>query len=276
MVPPLVVAHKGASRDAPEHTIHAFDLAVLQGANCLECDLQLTKDGVLVCIHDETVDRTSNGSGEVRSLTLRELRRLDWGSWFNRAYPTRSCGDYERARIVTLEEYLDRYLACHRDLGLHIELKEPSRYGGDMERTLVEHLEARNLIPSVPSSDVRPTISILSFELSCLKTIKRLSPALPTIYVFIDGMGRANSRRLPPHYVGGVAPSGGNLTTTPDLVAWAHHHGLPVHAWTVNEPTEMETLVRLGVATITTDRPGLLREVIAREVAAPGELVSVA
>jgi glycerophosphoryl diester phosphodiesterase len=101
--PVVVIAHRGASVEFPEHTLPAYHRAVEAGADFLECDLQLTEDEVLVCIHDTTVDRTSNGEGRVDSFTLEELRRLDVGSWFG--------PELAGLRVVTLEEQLVCYRA---------------------------------------------------------------------------------------------------------------------------------------------------------------------
>ncbi|MDP8962167.1 MAG: glycerophosphodiester phosphodiesterase, partial [Actinomycetota bacterium] len=104
----LVVAHRGASEDAPEHTTHAYDAALAQGADSIEVDLRLTRDGVLVCWHDETLERIAGMSAAVGDLTLDELRGLDVGSWFNRAHPERARPQFVGAQVVTFAQQLER------------------------------------------------------------------------------------------------------------------------------------------------------------------------
>jgi len=114
--PVVVLAHRGASYDAPEHTFPSYDRAVKADTDFLECDLQLTKDGVLVCIHDTTVNRTTGASktGRVDSYTLAQLRSMDFGSWFNTVNPARASKDFVGAKVVPLEEQTACYRKPHR------------------------------------------------------------------------------------------------------------------------------------------------------------------
>lgn len=122
---PLVVAHRGASADAPENTLAAFELAGRQGADGIEFDVRLAADGVPVCIHDETLRRTASLDTAVSSLTSLELARLDAGSWFNRRHPARSRTHFAREGVPTLERVLDTFGPRFRVL--HVELKCPPR-----------------------------------------------------------------------------------------------------------------------------------------------------
>ncbi|NBQ44386.1 MAG: glycerophosphodiester phosphodiesterase, partial [Mycobacteriaceae bacterium] len=100
---PFVVAHRGASADRPEHTLAAYELALQEGADGVECDVRLTSDGHLVCVHDRRVDRTSNGTGLVSDMTLAELRRFDWGAWHS---SSRSDGTLGDTGLLTLDDLL--------------------------------------------------------------------------------------------------------------------------------------------------------------------------
>lgn len=127
---PFVVAHRGASADRPEHTVAAYELALQEGADGVECDVRLTRDGHLVCIHDRRVDRTSSGTGLVSEMTLNELRQLDFGAWHG---SRRDDGDVGDTGLLTLEELVRLVLDFKRPVKLFIETKHPVRYGGLVE-----------------------------------------------------------------------------------------------------------------------------------------------
>lgn len=274
--PVMVLAHRGASFDAPEHTFFAYDLAVQYDTDFLECDLQLSKDDVLVCIHDTTVDRTSKGStspettGRVDKFTLAQLRTLDWGKWFNTANPARAKPEYVKAALVPFEEQLDCYLAINPKLRFHVETKAPSEYGGKMEPILVELLKKKGLLATGNKNIQTSTILIQSFELASLEVIKRLAPTLPTVFLWsapnpptiIDGS-------LPP-YVDGSAPTSVALQIDPSYVSRAHDKGHEVHTWTVDDPAQMDTLLNIGIDGIFGNKTNLIRERIdARNAGVP-------
>jgi glycerophosphoryl diester phosphodiesterase len=133
----LVIAHRGASFQAPEHTMAAYRLAHDMEADYLEIDLQMTKDGVLVALHDFTVDRTTNGTGAVTDMTLAEIKKLDAGSWFNQKYPDMANLDYIGAPIPTFQEVIDEF-----GLGVnyYLETKVPEKNEG-IEDELLALLE---------------------------------------------------------------------------------------------------------------------------------------
>jgi glycerophosphoryl diester phosphodiesterase len=175
---PLVVAHRGASAVAPEHTFAAYDQAVADHADVIECDLQLTKDGVLVCLHDTTVDRTTGGTatGRIDAFTLEELRAMDFGSWFGPAFAG--------ASVVPFEEQL----RCYGDAGVrfYAETKAPAEYGGKMEPALVALLRRLDLVPHLRPVDVdRSKVIVQSFDLGSLQAVKRLAPSLPTAWLWV-------------------------------------------------------------------------------------------
>ena len=259
--PPLgpvqVIAHRGASYDAPEHTFAAYDRAVRAGADFLECDLQLTKDGVLVCVHDTTVDRTSDGTGRVDSFTLAELRSLDFGSWFNTTNPLRSDPAYAGLAIVPFEEQLRCYSAVDPGLRFHLETKAPAEYGGRMEPALLAVL-ARN---GYAAGGTVQTSSVLvqSFELASLERMKALAPALPT--VFLSAAPPADQLDgSTPAYVDAVSPAAQFLLANPAYTGLAHDRGHEVHTYTVDDPDQMDALLEVGVDGIFTNRTDVLRQ----------------
>ena len=127
-----VVAHRGSSDDAPEHTLHAYKRAIADGADALECDVRLTKDGHLVCVHDRRIDRTSNGRGILSTLELAELTELDWGSWRDtwEDFEDPEMPDRDKSQILTLRRLLETVAAADRRVELAIETKHPTRYAG--------------------------------------------------------------------------------------------------------------------------------------------------
>lgn len=254
----LVLAHRGASFEAPEHTFPAYDEAVADDADFLECDLQLTKDGVLVCVHDTTVNRTSNGTGRVDSFTLAELRALDFGSWFNRANPSRARAEYVGLKIVPFEEQLDCYLGLNPNLRFHVETKAPSEYAGRLEPALVALLRRKALLATGGPND--STILVQSFEESSLRRIKELAPTLPTALLFGLALPPPDGSLPPSADIS--APNFAYLLADPTYVTRAHAQGHLVHTYTVDDATQMRVLLEQGVDGIFTNRPDVLRPLI--------------
>lgn len=264
----IAIAHRGASAYAPEHTFHAYDLALKMDADMLECDVFLTRDEVPVCIHDETVDRTTGGSasGAVSGFTLAELRAMDFGSWFNAANPAQAKAEYAGARIVPFEEQLDCYLRHNGRMRFHVETKDSAE--GRAEQVLVELLRRKGLIATgdVANGNVRSsTILMQSFDAASLERIKSLAPSLPTAFLF----AALNASTLPwylsgdgPDYIDAFAPNSALLLLDPLAIQRFHDAGHDVHAWTVNEARQMETLLARGVDGIFTNNPDLLRSAI--------------
>ena len=255
-----IIAHRGASFDAPEHTLAAYDRAVADGTDFLEADLWQTSDGHLVCIHDPTVDRTSNGTGSVADLTLDELRELDFGSWFNAAHPERTRDDYEGASVVPFEEMLQRYRDVQPALRFHVETKHLYRSGEEagaidpaMEHELVRQLEAFDLIGE--------RVVVQSFWPRSLDLISELTgDAVPTA-LLSPGPGPDSV----PDGVDVSAPSHIALLADLDYISRMHSQGTEVHAWTVDDPAEMRVLVAAGIDGIFTNRVGVLRRLLKAE-----------
>lgn len=265
MVTPRVVAHRGASEVEPEHTLAAYRRALEGGADGLECDVRLTADGHLVCVHDRTVDRTSNGSGLVSTLELTDLEGLDWGSWKRIA---RAAGDQpdlpdvveagDRAHLLTLRTLLALVADAGRPVEVVIETKHPTRYGGLVERTLVETLDHFGW--ANPKPGTTPPVRVMSFSLLAMRRMRQLAPALPLVLLF-ERMPLPFRDGTLPRGVGAAGISVRILRAHPGYVARAHAQGHEVHVWTVDDPQDVERCLAAGVDTIITNRP---KDVLAR------------
>ena len=258
--PPQVVAHRGASEAEPEHTLAAYRRALEVGADALECDVRLTADGHLVCVHDRRVDRTSNGTGLVSTLELTQLEGLDWGSW-RRLPGVGEPDDVEepdvvepgdRSRLLTLRTLLRLVADARPGVQLAIETKHPTRYGGLVERRLVEVLDAFGWARPAPE---RPSpVRVMSFSLLALRRMRQLAPALPLVYL---------ADRMPSLLRDGSLPRGVDaagigvnlLRAQPDLPHRLHQRGHQVHVWTVDEPDDVRRCLDAGVEVIITNRP---------------------
>ena len=243
-----VIGHRGASGAAPENTLAAFHLAADLGAQYVETDLQLTRDGRLVLMHDEKLQRTTNGRGLVTSKTFHELRWLDAGSWFpkrilgKRRAPPRFAGE----RIPSIEELLD--LARERDIGLYLEVKVPCAHGA--ERAVVAALRAAGALARC---------TVICFDVSVLLRVRELDPAVALGYLF--------DKRLPDAVARAISAGAGTILpradrVTPKLIQEARAHNLKMVTWTVNDKKIMKELIALGVDGIMSDFPDRLAAVV--------------
>ena len=266
--PVLNIGHRGASGYAPEHTIPSYDLALELGADYIEQDLQLTSDGVLVCMHDTTLERTARGAAEsctglVSSKTLAQVKTCDVGSWFNDAHPDLARPEYVGLQIPTLEEVFKRY---RRRANYYIETKAPEA---------ADHMEERLLALMARYKLVKPAarrwqVLIQSFSPASLKKIHGLDPSLPLITLVLGfGPSPALENGLDDiaTYAVGVGPSDGFVSAA--LVAAADARCLGVHPYTVNDPAEMATLVAAGVTGMFTNVPDVLDGVLGNQAYKP-------
>lgn len=240
---PLVVAHRGASAARPEHTLAAYELALAQGADGLECDVRLTRDGHLVCVHDRTVDRTSSGSGVVSEMTLAHLSSLEFG------------GDGEA--VLTLADLITLVLDHRRPTKLFVETKHPVRYGGLVESRVLAELARFGL--SAPASADHSRAVVMSFSATAVWRVRRAAPLLPTVL-----LGESS------RYLGGgaattvgataVGPSIRTLREHPELVDRAAAAGRATYCWTVDDRDDVELCRDLGVGWIATNHPGRTKE----------------
>lgn len=258
---PQIIAHRGASWDAPEHTFVAWDLALESGADWIEQDLQLTRDGVLVVFHDDSLDRVARGpvadcSGTIRSKTRAQLQRCDVGSWFNAKFPPRAKPAFAAQRIPTLDEVLARY---RRRARFYIELKAPDEAPG-MEKALLEALTRHGLAADAAT---RARVIVQSFSAASLQRFAAIAPGYTLVQLLGDRLEEAtldaDLTRIA-RYATGIGPSRRHVHRT--LVDKAHAKGLVVHPYTVNDEDEMRQLLSLGVDGMFTDRPGQLRRLL--------------
>jgi glycerophosphoryl diester phosphodiesterase len=252
---PFVYAHRGSSELVAEHTLAAYLRAIDEGADGLECDVRLTRDGHLVCVHDRRIDRTSTGRGVVSDFDLADLGEFDFGSW-------RDPGDGAyiedrdlldgQAPVLTLERLLQAVMTAPRPVRLLVETKHPTRYAGLLEQQLVRLLRRYDL--AGPAAPGRPQVTVMSFAPLGLRRIRLLAPSLPTVLLF-DKVPLPRRDGSLPTGVGTAGPGIHIVRAYPGYVSRVQRRGHQVYVWTVNKPTEVDLMLRLGVDGIITDRP---------------------
>ncbi|MFD3550150.1 glycerophosphodiester phosphodiesterase [Streptomyces sp. NPDC058655] len=239
-----VVAHRGASHEHPEHTLAAYRQAVADGADALECDVRLTADRRLVCVHDRRVERTSDGRGAVSALTYAELAALDFGAWKGEGHAG--------SRVLLFEDLLREALAAPRPVGLAVETKHPTLAGGLLEAELVRVLREYGLADGASGR-----IEVMSFSRTALTRLHRTAPGLPAVYLM-----ERRLRPVRPPYATHAGPGIDLVRRDPGLVGRLRRRGLSVRVWTVDEPEDVELCVRLGVDTLITNRPREVRKLL--------------
>jgi glycerophosphoryl diester phosphodiesterase len=248
---PQVVAHRGSSLDMPEHTLSAYVAALDTGADGLECDVRLTADGHLVCVHDRRVDRTANGQGVVSTMDLAQLDELDFGSWkspwgaLEREVPEL---DDDSRRVLTLQRLIETARDYERPVQLAIETKHPTRYAGLVERRLIEVLE------SVGWAGAGSPVRVMSFSPVALTRVKRLAPDLEVV-MLLDRQypWKVATGVLGPGWIAG--PGIDLLREHPKLGRRMRKSGRRVHVWTVNTPEDLDLCLSLDVEAVITDDP---------------------
>lgn len=237
----LGVAHRGASREAPENTLAAFRRAIAVGVPAVECDVQRSRDGRLVVIHDQTVDRTTDGRGRVAALTFDDLRRLDAGSWFGL--------EFASERIPSLDEVLD--LARGRAVVL-LEIKNGPMFYEGIEPQVAETLRRHGMIEAA---------LVMSFDHAAVRTMRAAAPDVATAIVYsarlIDAAGAARAADAD-----ALCPGWGLVTA--GVVADAHDAGLGVFPWTVDDEEAMRRCLAWEVDGVTSNDTRLLARVLGR------------
>ena len=257
---PLVIAHRGSSRDLPEHTLKAYLRAIAEGADALECDVRLTADSHLVCAHDRDINRTSNGQGLVSTLELATLEGLDFGSWKldHDGELEMPDVDHERDKLLTLRRLIDVVMSCGREVGLVIETKHPTRYAGQVERQLAQVLAEFDLDgPYVPG---RPRVSVMSFSQLAMTRMRHLCPEVPLVYLM--------TASVPLRFRDGSLPKGARVAGLdksiirrwPKTVHRQHDRGNQVYVFTVDDEADIDMCLELGVDAIITNRPAFVRD----------------
>ncbi|MFX0592936.1 glycerophosphodiester phosphodiesterase [Melissospora conviva] len=266
MTEPLVFAHRGSSAALPEHTLAAYERALDEGVDGLECDVRLTRDGHLVCVHDRRLNRTSNGQGLVSARTLAELDALDFGSWHPGC--TEEAGgevpvtvDPARTRLLTLARLLDTVRAADRPLRLLIETKHPTRYGAEVEQRLVKLLRRYELAEPRDGDPLR--VTVMSFSPLALRRVHALAPTLPTV-LLLEVVPRWLKLGRLPFGTRIAGPGIGLLRARPQLLPAVRQAGNDVYVWTVNDPADLELVLDGGVEGIITDRPRLVLDRLGR------------
>ncbi len=256
---PQVVAHRGASEQIAEHTLGAYVEALDVGAGGLECDIRLTSDGQLVCVHDRTLRRTAQTEGLVSEMSLAELEELNFATWKKGQSGEQPDRDDRLDRVLTLRTLLQTVRDYDRRVELAIETKHPTRYGGLTERKLAELL--REFGWDRPGSPVR----VMSFSFTALQRMERLTPSVPLVQLIDRAQYWPTLRRMvSPHWI--IGPG---ISELRDHWRFARRLLLDerrLHVWTVNEDDDLELCLDLGVEAVITDRPGYMLNRLSRLV----------
>jgi glycerophosphoryl diester phosphodiesterase len=264
---PLVIAHRGLSWRAPEHTLLAYRLGLEAGADFIEQDLQLTADGRLLVLHDETGARTLRGDGcegPVRARPAAHWLACDASRWFADRAAERAGASAGAERPVLLDTVLARFPQAR----FYIETKAPESAPG-MEDSLVALLTRAGL--RADGAVRRPRVLLQSFSAASLLRLRALAPEVPRVQLLERGevpaptaddtLATATALDRIAAYAAGIGPS--RVDVTPRLVAMAHARCLVVHPYTVNDAGEMQRLLEAGVDGMFSDRPDVLRHAVA-------------
>jgi glycerophosphoryl diester phosphodiesterase len=256
---PQVVAHRGASHDVAEHTLGAYVAALDAGAQALECDVRLTADGHLVCVHDRTLLRTAGTRGLISAMELKDLEELDFASWKNGYWsgddeaPDR---DERAGRVLTLRTLLQTVRDYERPVEVAIETKHPTRYGALVEKRLVEMLREFGWDGS--GSPAR----VMSFSFTALQRVERMAPGLRLVQLVERARTWPMLRRaLGPDWI--VGPGIEMLREHPKLARRIQQTGHEMHVWVVNTEDDLRLCESLGVSAVITDRPDYMMSLLA-------------
>lgn len=255
---PQVVAHRGASHDNAEHTLRAYKRAIEVGAEALECDVRLTADGHLVCVHDRDLRRTGSTKGVVSTMKLEQLDALDFSSWKNpwaEFDDEAAVGDPEDNKVLTARKLLETVADAGRRVELAIETKHPTRYGSLVEKRLVELLADFGW--TGPDSPVR----VMSFSFTALQRVQRMAPQVPVVMLIEKAHHWPMLRRA----VGKdwiIGPGIKELRDHPGLGKHLRAANREIHVWTVNTEEELQICLDLGVTAVISDKPAYMLELL--------------
>ncbi len=249
---PQVVAHRGASHDTAEHTLGAYVKALDVGADALECDVRLTADAHLVCVHDRDLRRTASRRGLVSTMDLADLDQLDFASWKN---PWAELDDEsvelddDYRKVLTLRRLLEVVSDYDRPVELAIETKHPTRYAGLVERKLAA------MLAEFGWTGEGAPVRVMSFSYTALQRMRRLAPALPLVMLI-------EKRHHWPMLQGVIGddwilgPGIDLLRESPRFAAKLEATGRDLHVWTVNTAEDLQVCLDRGVKAVITDKPG--------------------
>jgi glycerophosphoryl diester phosphodiesterase len=245
---PIIIAHRGGAKLAPENTLSSFKNAIAIGVDMIEIDVHLSKDSEIIVIHDNTLDRTTNGTGEIKDLTLDEIKKYDAGSWFSE--------NFENERVPTLAETLQ---TINGQCKLLIEIKDgDERYPG-LEKKIVETVKEHN---------AEPWVVVQSFNKNSILRIKEMYPDLITYYLLGKGFNDfyaevsdqiSKGKRFEKKF-DGVAPNYKVLDK--NKVDLLHKVGFGIFTYTVNKKEDMQKVIEFGVDGIITDSPDIVKNIL--------------
>jgi glycerophosphoryl diester phosphodiesterase len=239
---PIIFAHRGSSHYAPENTLAAFQLAIEHKADAIELDAKLTKDGEVVVIHDQTVDRTTDGKGRVDELTLPDIKELDAGSYFDVTF--------KNERIPTLREVFE---IIKDRIIINVEI---TNYSSPFD------LLPAKIADLVKQNDLVNTVFFSSFNPIALRKIHQLLPNAPIGFLTFSGISGKLARSWLSHLIPYQSLNPAKQDVNVALLTKFHSKNKKVYVYTVNEPEEMNTLYKMGVDGIFTDDPLLARKVL--------------
>lgn len=255
-----VVAHRGASHEKAEHTLGAYREAIESGADGLECDVRLTADGHLVCVHDRNLRRTAASRSTISTLSLDELSEYDLASW---KHPWAELDDEAAdqdpndARVLTLRKLLETVADAGRPVDLAIETKHPTRYAGLVERRLVQ------LLSEFGWEGGDSPVRVMSFSHTALQRTQKLAPRLQLVQLVDKAHHWPVLRRMVgPDWI--MGPGIAELRAHPGLGRHLNLANRRIHVWTVNTEEDLALCADLGVEAIITDRPAYMLERVRR------------
>ncbi len=249
---PQVVAHRGSSALQAEHTLGAYVAALDEGVDAVECDVRLTADGHLVCVHDRDLRRIAFQDGVVSAMELAELEDLDFSAW---KHPWADLDDEapdtdpELRKVLTLRRLLETVAEYPRRVEIAIETKHPTRYAGLVERRLVQ------LLDEFGWAGAESPVRVMSFSWVALRRVRRLSPHLELVLLLRSPSQWWRARPVAEEdWLAG--PGIEVVRAHPEFVRKLVRSGTRVHCWVVNEEEDLDLCRELGVEAVITDRPG--------------------
>ncbi|MGE6540712.1 glycerophosphodiester phosphodiesterase [Bacillus luti] len=244
------IAHRGASAYAPEHTIAAYKLGQQLKGDYIEIDLQMTKDGHLVAMHDETVNRTTNGTGLVKEHTLEEIKQLNVGSFFNEKHPNLAKKEYENAKVPTLEEIIETFGG---NANYYIETKSPDEYAG-MEEKLLEIIK---------QYEISDKVIIQSFSEESLQKLHSLNDNIPLVQLLSYKKAvQLTELEIKKYKIYCIGLGMNYKYIDSDYVKKIKKNGLEVHPFTVDNEKDMKKILLWGVDGMFTNYPGRLHSLL--------------